>query len=99
MSGLRRTLQAPGLGLGLALLLSLSSTATADTRVWLDANTGTYHCPGSLAYGSDRRGSYVSETAAISQGYRAAQGQPCSAPLVARTSATPRTPSVQRLRR
>jgi len=100
MSGLRGTLQAPGLGLGLALLLCLAATAAAaDTRVWIDASAGTYHCPGSLAYGSDRRGPYLSETAGINQASPPAQGKPGSAPTRARTTAAPRTPGVQRLRR
>jgi len=99
MSGLGGMSRAGGLWLGLVLLLSQASTAAADTRVWLDASNGTYHCPGSLAYGSDRRGTYLGETAAINQGYRAAQGQPCSTAIATRTSASARVPAVPRLRR
>lgn len=67
-----------GLGLGLAFLLSLATIARADTQVWVNTNSGVYHCPSSQYYGATKRGKYLSERDAASHGYRAAYGQPCS---------------------
>ena len=67
------------LGLVLMLMLSMAATASAGTQVWVNTNSGVYHCPGSPYYGATRRGKTISERDAAGQGYRAAYGKPCSA--------------------
>ena len=70
--------RALGLSTGLGLLLALASQAAADTRVWVNTNSGVYHCPSSQYYGNTKHGKYLSESEAVSFGYRAAYNQPCS---------------------
>jgi hypothetical protein len=67
-----------GLSACLGLLLALTSSAAADTRVWVNTNSGVYHCPGTQYYGNTKHGEYLREREAVADGYRAAYGQPCS---------------------
>lgn len=65
--------------LALALLIcSAAQSVAADIKVWLNSNSGVYHCPGGQYYGNTKKGKYLSEREAVSQGYRAAYGQACS---------------------
>jgi hypothetical protein len=50
----------------------------AGGRVWVNTNSGVYHCPGTRYYGNTRRGEFLEESVATSQGYRPAHGAPCS---------------------
>lgn len=64
-----------------AILLQLTlwtSVQAADVRVWVNSNSGVYHCPGAQYYGNTKRGEYLSEAAATTRGYRAAHNRPCS---------------------
>lgn len=61
--------------LGLAALF-LSPARAAD--VWVNTSSGVYHCPGAQYYGNTKRGTYISESEAVSRGYRAAHNRPCS---------------------
>lgn len=86
-----------GLGLCVAVFLSLTSTARADTEVWVNTNSGVYHCPGSQYYGATKRGKYLGEGDAVGHGYRAAHDQPCSPQIAARAKSAVRaslTPTV-----
>lgn len=74
----RSTWRSFGLGLWLALLMSVAANAWADTKVWVNTNSGVYHCPSSQYYGATKRGKYLGEGEAVRNGYRAAYGQPCS---------------------
>lgn len=68
-----------------ALLLQMAlwtSAQAADTRVWVNTNSGVYHCPGDQYYGNTKHGKYLTESEAVTRGYRAAYHQPCS-PAVA----------------
>ncbi|HVI57912.1 MAG TPA: hypothetical protein VM619_03425 [Luteimonas sp.] len=65
--------------LGLAAL-SWSPAWAAD--VWVNTSSGVYHCPGAQYYGNTKRGTYLSESEAVSRGYRAAYNRPCSASTV-----------------
>ncbi len=47
------------------------------TRVWVNTNSGVYHCPGSRSYGTTRRGEFMQEGEARSRGYRPAYGRAC----------------------
>ena len=62
----------------LTLLLGATTPAAADTRVWVNTNSGVYHCPGTQYYGNTKHGEYLGEREAVADGYRAAYGQPCS---------------------
>ena len=56
----------------------VAQSAAADAKVWLNTNSGVYHCPGGQYYGNTKKGKFLSEREAVSQGYRAAYGQACS---------------------
>jgi hypothetical protein len=47
--------------------------------VWVNTNSGVYHCPGSHSYGTSHQGQYMTEAAAVSHGYKAAKGRSCAA--------------------
>jgi hypothetical protein len=50
---------------------------TSTVRVWLNATSRIYHCPGSDQYGRTESGSYMSEAAARRAGARPRGGRPC----------------------
>ena len=79
MVQLRRFRWQASVFLALALLIgSAAQSAAANVKVWLNTNSGVYHCPGGQYYGNTKKGKYLSEREAVSQGYRAAYGQACS---------------------
>jgi len=41
-------------------------------KVWVNLSDGVYHYPGDRYYGKTKKGEYLSESAAMSAGYRAA---------------------------
>jgi len=45
--------------------------------VWVNTDSGIYHCPGSHYYGNTKEGKYMTQKAAISAGHRAAYFKPC----------------------
>jgi hypothetical protein len=55
--------------------------AQADTsdnvRVWVNTNSGVYHCPGTRWYGITKEGEYMKQFEAEDSGYRAAYGRRC----------------------
>jgi hypothetical protein len=89
------------LALALALLLTAapaaispvtSATAQSQTekkivKVWVNTNSGVYHCPASRWYGNTKQGKYMSECEAKKAGYRPAYGNPCGSDCPA--AATP----------
>jgi hypothetical protein len=62
--------------LGLAVLTAPLVALAAD--VWVNTNSGVYHCPGTRYYGNTKRGTYLAESAAVTRGYRAANNRACS---------------------
>jgi hypothetical protein len=54
-----------------------SSTGNPQARVWVNANSGTYHCPGTRWYGKTHAGEYMTQKQAQGKGYHAAAHQPC----------------------
>lgn len=48
-----------------------------EVKVWVNTNSGVYHCPGTRWYGKTREGKYMGECAAIKDGNRAAYGKAC----------------------
>lgn len=70
----------------LLLQLAVAHIALAgNTRVWVNTNSGVYHCPGGQYYGNTKRGEFLSESAAVASGYRPAYNRPCSADVVRAT--------------
>lgn len=49
----------------------------ADTKVWVNTNSGVYHCPGSKWYGTTKQGKYMPQKQAQEAGHRPAYGSPC----------------------
>jgi len=48
-----------------------------DVRVWVNTNSGTYHCPGTRWYGKTKEGEYMTQEEAQDKGYHAAANRPC----------------------
>lgn len=51
--------------------------AEGDVRVWVNASSKIYHCPGTRYYGTTARGTYMSERDAEARGNRPAGGRRC----------------------
>ena len=54
-----------------------SQNENKEIKVWVNTNSGVYHCPGTRWYGNTKQGRYESECAAIKNGNRAAYGKTC----------------------
>ena len=64
----------------------LPDTARATKRmVWVNTESGVYHCPNAADWGATRRGLYLSESDAAAGGHKPAAGRKCDA-----TTAKPR---------
>jgi hypothetical protein len=48
-----------------------------STRVWVNTNSGVYHCPGTRWYGATKAGEYMSQKDAQQKGHRPAYGKYC----------------------
>ncbi|MBI2816105.1 MAG: hypothetical protein HYX72_04110 [Acidobacteria bacterium] len=48
-----------------------------DVKVWVNTNSGIYHCPGTRWYGNTKSGKYMSQKDAQASGYRPANGKVC----------------------
>jgi hypothetical protein len=57
--------------------LNVSSDA-ASVLVWVNLNSGVYHCPNTRWYGNTKNGKYMPQKEAQSKGYRPAYGTTCS---------------------
>lgn len=53
------------------------SRGNPRVRVWVNTNSGVYHCPGTRWYGNTKEGTYMTQKAAQAQGYRPAYGKVC----------------------
>src|SRR5258705_6544855 len=54
------------------------STQKKEIKVWVNTNSGIYHCPGTRWYGKTKQGSYMSEEDARAQGARPDHGKVCT---------------------
>jgi len=48
-----------------------------NARVWVNTNSGVYHCPGSRWYGNTKEGQYMTQKQAQAAGHRPAYGSAC----------------------
>ena len=48
-----------------------------SVRVWVNTNSGVYHCPGTRWYGATKEGEYMTQRQAQNKGYRPAYGRVC----------------------
>lgn len=53
------------------------SAGNPNVRVWVNTNSGVYHCPGTRWYGNTKQGQYMSQKEAQAKGYRPAYGSVC----------------------
>jgi micrococcal nuclease len=60
-----------------ALATAQPPAPNADVKVWVNTSSGIYHCPGTRYYGNTKRGAFMTESAARSDGHRPAGGRSC----------------------
>jgi serine/threonine-protein kinase len=53
------------------------ATENPDARVWVNTDTGTYHCPGTRWYGKTHNGEYMKQKQAREKGYHPAANHAC----------------------
>ncbi len=51
--------------------------ARPDAKVWVNKQSGFYHCPGTTFYGKVQPGAYMSQGEALQSGYRPIGDEPC----------------------
>ncbi len=54
-----------------------STQGNPEIKVWVNTNSGVYHCPGSHWYGATKSGSYLKQSEAQQKGYRPAYHRAC----------------------
>jgi len=52
-------------------------SGSPDVTVWVNTNSGIYHCPNTRWYGNTKNGEYMTQKEAQAQGYRPAHGSVC----------------------
>ena len=52
-------------------------TGNPDVKVWVNTNSGVYHCPGTRWYGNTKQGEFMSQKKAQDTGNRPAYGKVC----------------------
>jgi hypothetical protein len=55
----------------------LQSAGNPNVKVWVNTNSGVYHCAGTRWYGNTKSGEYMTQKEAQSKGYRPAYGSIC----------------------
>ena|SRR6185369_14356932 len=55
------------------------TSGNPNVTVWVNTNSGVYHCPGTRWYGNTKSGTYMTQQQAQSKGYRPAYGSVCGA--------------------
>jgi hypothetical protein len=54
-----------------------SDSGNPKVKVWVNINSGVYHCPGTRWYGTTKQGEYMTRAEAQKKGYRPAYGKVC----------------------
>ena len=57
--------------------VATQSAESAKVKVWVNTNSGVYHCPGTRWYGNTKSGKFMTQREAQSKGYRPAYGAVC----------------------
>ena len=57
--------------------VTTQSSGSATVTVWVNTNSGVYHCPGTRWYGKTKSGRFMTQREAQSKGYRPAYGAVC----------------------
>jgi hypothetical protein len=57
--------------------LATQSAESAKVIVWVNTNSGVYHCPGTRWYGKTKSGRFMTQREAQSKGHRPAYGAVC----------------------
>lgn len=52
-------------------------SSAANVIVWVNTNSGVYHCPNTRWYGKTKSGRFMTQREAQSKGYRPAYGAVC----------------------
>ena len=71
------TLRRVGFAVLCVLSLLAAGASAQSINVWVNTNSGVYHCPGTRYYGATKAGQFMSEETARTAGFRPAYGQPC----------------------
>jgi hypothetical protein len=56
---------------------SVTPSGNPDVTVWVNTNSGVYHCPNTRWYGTTGNGEYMTQGEAQAKGYRPAYGSVC----------------------
>ena len=59
------------------LEITVQTQGNPNTKVWVNTNSGVYHCPGTRWYGITKEGKYMTQKEAQAKGYRPAYGIAC----------------------
>ena len=55
----------------------VTTQSSGNVTVWVNTNSGVYHCPGTRWYGKTKSGLFMSQREAQAKGYRPAYGAVC----------------------
>ena len=58
-------------------LVPTQSAGNPTVTVWVNTNSGVYHCPGTRWYGKTKSGRFMTQREAQSKGHRPAYGAVC----------------------
>ena len=57
--------------------VSIQNSGNRNVLVWVNTNSGVYHCPNTRWYGKTKSGKYMTQKEAQAKGYRPAYGIAC----------------------
>lgn len=63
--------------LAVAATIAQADSGNPAVKVWVNSNSGVYHCPGTRWYGNTKHGEYMTQAEAQKKGYRPAYGKVC----------------------
>ena len=57
--------------------VATQSAGNQNVKVWVNTNSGVYHCQGTRWYGKTKSGQFMTQREAQAKGYRPAYGAVC----------------------